>query len=84
MKKLLFIIFAQIFSNCYSQGEFTRDDHYSIEFRSLFNTKIRDSVSCYRIPAIATAPNGDLIAAIDERVTSCGDLRMNKDINYRL
>jgi len=42
---------------------------------------MRDSVSCYRIPAIAKAPNGDLIAAIDERVQSCGDLRSNKDIN---
>lgn len=38
-------------------------------------------VSCYRIPAIATAPNGDLIVSIDERIPSCNDLRGSKDIN---
>ena len=40
-----------------------------------------NNISCYRIPAIVTAPNGDLIVAIDERVTSCGDLKWSKDIN---
>lgn len=39
------------------------------------------SVSCYRIPAITTAPDGSLIAAIDERVPSCGDLKWSRDIN---
>jgi len=38
-------------------------------------------VSCYRIPALVTGPNGDLIAAIDERVQSCRDLNSNKDVN---
>ncbi|HIZ87274.1 MAG TPA: glycoside hydrolase [Candidatus Coprenecus pullistercoris] len=38
-------------------------------------------VRCYRIPALTTAPDGSLIAAIDERVPSCGDLRWNRDIN---
>jgi sialidase-1 len=38
-------------------------------------------ISCYRIPAICTAPNGDLIVTIDERVPSCNDLRGSKDIN---
>ena len=38
-------------------------------------------VSCYRIPAITTAPDGSLIAAIDERVPSCGDLKWSRDIN---
>ena len=38
-------------------------------------------MSCYRIPSLVTAPNGDLIAAIDERVPSCGDLKWNRDIN---
>lgn len=42
---------------------------------------MRPGVSCYRIPAMVTAPNGDLVAAIDERVLSCGDLKWNKDIN---
>ena len=39
------------------------------------------SVACYRIPAIVTTTNGVLIAAIDERNISCGDLRSNRDIN---
>jgi sialidase-1 len=30
---------------------------------------------------LTTAPNGDIIAAIDERVPSCGDLKWSKDIN---
>ncbi|OQC58030.1 MAG: Sialidase precursor [Bacteroidetes bacterium ADurb.Bin013] len=30
-------------------------------------------VSCYRIPALATAPNGNLIAACDQRFSSCAD-----------
>ncbi|MCB9081403.1 MAG: exo-alpha-sialidase [Lewinellaceae bacterium] len=50
-------------------------------FKSLFDTTMKPEVACFRIPAMVTAPNGDLIAAIDERVPSCGDLRGNKDIN---
>ena len=81
MKNLLLIFFVSIFFNSYSQSEVIKNDYDSLEFKSLFNNKIRDSVSCYRIPAIVKAPNGDLIAAIDERVPSCGDLKWNKDIN---
>ncbi len=50
----------------------------------MFNTNLKEGVSCYRIPALAKAPNGDLIAAIDERVVSCGDLRYNEDINIAI
>lgn len=49
--------------------------------QDLFNTTMNDSVSCYRIPALITAPNGDLLAAIDERIPSCNDLRGSDDIN---
>lgn len=52
-----------------------------ISHEDLFNTTMNDSVACYRIPALVTAPNGDLIAAIDERVPNCADLRGSKDIN---
>jgi sialidase-1 len=52
-----------------------------VAFQDLFNSTTRDGVACYRIPALVTAPNGDLIAAIDERVPSCADLRGNRDIN---
>ena len=47
----------------------------------VFNTTMEEGVSCYRIPAIVTAKNGDLIAAIDQRVLSCADLNGCKDIN---
>ena len=49
--------------------------------QDLFNTSMQDSVSCYRIPSLVTAPNGDLLAAIDERVPSCGDLKWSDNIN---
>ena len=39
---------------------------------------------CFRIPALATAPNGDLIAAVDDRSLSCADLRGNRDINIHI
>ncbi|WP_420402045.1 alpha/beta fold hydrolase [Flagellimonas sp.] len=51
------------------------------EFQNLFDAKNETEIACYRIPALITAPNGDLIAAIDERVPSCGDLKWSKDIN---
>lgn len=49
--------------------------------QNLFDTSMKDGISCYRIPSLVTAPNGDLVAATDERVTSCGDLRECRDIN---
>lgn len=52
-----------------------------LQFVDLFDTSMNPDVSCYRIPAIVTAPNGDLIAAIDERVPSCRDLKWSGDIN---
>jgi sialidase-1 len=52
-----------------------------ISSQDLFNTSMNSAVFCYRIPALIKAPNGDLIAAIDERNLSCGDLRMNEDVN---
>ncbi len=50
-----------------------------LDFIDLFPQ--REGIACYRIPSIVTAPNGDLITAIDERVPSCADLRDNKNIN---
>jgi sialidase-1 len=47
----------------------------------IFHASMKPGVACYRIPALVTAPNGDLIAAIDERMGSCGDLKFNRDIN---
>lgn len=50
-------------------------------FRNLFGSEMNPGVACYRIPSLVTAPNGDIIAAIDERVPSCGDLKYNNNIN---
>lgn len=47
----------------------------------LFAATMKPGIACYRIPALVTAPNGDLIAAIDERMGTCGDLKYNRDIN---
>ncbi len=47
----------------------------------LFHASMKSGVACYRIPALVTAPNGHLIAAIDERMGTCGDLKYNRDIN---
>ena len=56
-------------------------DKDTIQFINLFSTDSNQDVSCYRIPSLIMAQNGDLIAAIDERKINCGDLRTNKDIN---
>jgi len=52
-----------------------------MEVHDLFNATEDPEVACFRIPAIVTAPNGDLVVAIDERVPSCNDLRGSRDIN---
>lgn len=52
-----------------------------IEYHDLFNKSMNKNAACYRIPAIVTAANGDLVVAIDERVQNCGDLNVNNDIN---
>lgn len=69
-----------------SVGAFAQKGNHKIakgvkQYQDLFNATDNDDIACYRIPAIVTAPNGDLIAAIDERVPSCGDLKWSKDIN---
>jgi len=50
----------------------------------LFSAEADTTIACYRIPALAVAKNGALLAAIDQRVPSCGDLRSNRDINIVL
>ena len=81
MKALLIILLSAISLVVYPQTEKVQTENNVPDFKNLFNTKMRAGVSCYRIPAIITAPNGDLVAAIDERVPSCGDLKWSKDIN---
>ncbi len=52
-----------------------------IQVHDLFNASDHPAVACYRIPAMVTATNGDLLVAMDERVPSCLDLRGSRDIN---
>ena len=62
---------------------FTSFTFYSqnLEFVDLFDNSMNSKVFCYRIPSLVTSTNGTLIAAIDERNNSCGDLKWNRDIN---
>ncbi len=77
---LVLILLAGTLLSC-NQKEKSQKVSEKLEFVDLFDTSMNPDVSCYRIPAIVTAPNGDLIAAIDERVPSCGDLKWSDDIN---
>ena len=71
MKKIIFLL-TILFISCETQKS---------EMIDLFNAENDPNVSCYRIPSIITAVNGDLITMIDERVPSCGDLKWSRDIN---
>lgn len=78
-KSIIFLLFW------YSINAIAQEDYQLAEglinSENLFYTGMKEGVACYRIPAIVTAVNGNLIAAIDERVPSCGDLKWSKDIN---
>ena len=65
-------------------GEMPEISSGVIACQVFFSSRMRDGVTCYRIPSLATAPNGNLAAAIDERVSSCDNLGDHKDINVLL
>lgn len=80
--RIIFVLLLTVsLFNCGVQKPSAASQNQVLAFQDLFNTSMNSNVQCYRIPALVTAPNGDLIAAIDERVPGCGDLRMNNDIN---
>lgn len=81
MRRILLTCALLIFSGEHAMGEEPAIAAGVVTCKNLFNTTMREGVACYRIPAITTAPNGDLVAVIDERVASCSDLGDNKDIN---
>ena len=90
MKKLVVLLVLSAFlQNCKSNNnqkekeveEVKEAKEKELAFTDLFNAGDKEDIACYRIPSLITAPNGDLIAAIDERVPSCADLRGSKDIN---
>lgn len=43
-----------------------------------------NGIGCYRIPALCTAPNGDLVAACDARTYHGGDLDARQPINITI
>jgi len=75
----IFIFCVQI--GLQAQNSTTPTANDPIQFQSLFKSSLNEGGACYRIPAIVTASNGDLIVAIDQRVASCKDLKDNDDIN---
>ncbi len=81
MNKLLTLLIAVFLFNCGVKTQTKSTTDGAPVFQDLFNTSMTEGIECYRIPAIVTAPNGDVIAAIDERVPNCGDLKWSRDIN---
>ncbi|MDX2442491.1 MAG: sialidase family protein [Bacteroidales bacterium] len=81
MKTILIILISAISFTAYSQNEEIQAQEDILKFKNIFDSSMKPGVACFRIPSIVTAPNGDLIVAIDERVPSCADLRGSEDIN---
>lgn len=83
MKNLLYLFACCVFFNCGAQRDslIQTDERKELSFKDLFVATETAGVKCYRIPSLVTAPNGDLITMIDERVPSCADLRGSRDIN---
>ncbi len=81
-KYLLCLLLFVVISACANKKVIT--EQKPLEFINLFGSDWSDDISCYRVPAIVTATNGDLLVAIDERVPSCGDLKWSKEINIVL
>ena len=84
MKAIHFILFSAICFIAYPQNEEVQAQDDILKFKNLFDSNMKPGISCFRIPSIITAPNGDLIVAIDERVPSCKDLKWSNDINIVL
>lgn len=78
---LYFSLLVLAFLTCKTPAPSLSPPTKELKFINLFASTNIDSIACYRIPAIVTAPNGDLIVTIDERVPSCGDLKWSEDIN---
>ncbi len=81
MKSVLISLFLVIAFSVHAQVERIQTENNSLQFTNLFDATQKAQVACYRIPAMVTAPNGDVLTAIDERIPSCADLRSNRDIN---
>ena len=81
MRQLSIMLCLLLSLNIVAQNKKHKIAEGLIEYHDLFNTSMVEGVSCFRIPSIVTAPNGDVVVAIDERVENCADLNANRDIN---
>ena len=72
MKRILFVFLFPLL--IFSQKS-------DLKFHEVFSKSQNSKVSCYRIPSIITTDKGTLIAAADERVLSCNDIKSNRDNN---
>lgn len=77
------LLFCFLFVSKMVSAQELKDEGF-IHTQDLFNTLMNSKVSCYRIPALISAKNGILLAAIDERINSCADLIGNDNINIVL
>ena len=84
MKIVAFLLPFSIFLACSQKATIPPNQQEIIQWKTIFSPSLTERVACYRIPALLTAQNGTLLAAIDERVPNCGDLRSNEDINIVL
>ncbi len=78
---IIFLVIFLLSLNVWTQKEEPLLADGLTQVHNLFDASENEKVSCYRIPAMVTAPNGDLVVTIDERVPSCNDLRGSRDIN---
>jgi len=58
MNKLIILVLVFIVTSVSAQKS-NSIEHGVIENQDLFNASTNEHVSCYRIPALGTAPNGD-------------------------
>ena len=65
MKTILIILISAISFTAYSQKEEIQAQEDILKFKNIFDSSMKPGVACFRIPSIVTAPNGDLIVAID-------------------
>ncbi len=79
---IILLLYAGCAENSASSEDTLCDKNSAISYQILFMPDSTEPAgTCYRIPALIKAPNGDLIAVADQRIASCGDLKQNRNIN---
>ncbi len=72
------LIALTLVASAHAKSDLAKGIKYS---NDIYYSGMKEGVAGYRIPALITAKNGTLIAAIDERVPNLSDLKFSKDIN---